>query len=69
MKFQNRQKAFDKMSKDLELTQSELVKEQAKSVQLIHQNSVCLNRTLINLILNCDLRFFFRILSTSTLRP
>lgn len=46
MKFQNRQKAFDKMVKDLEFTKNELVKEQARSMQLTSQNSVCFYRIL-----------------------
>lgn len=42
IKFQNKQKAYDKMVKDIEFNQSELKTEKEKTAKLLNQNSVCL---------------------------
>ncbi|XP_016657266.1 structural maintenance of chromosomes protein 5 [Acyrthosiphon pisum] len=44
MKFQNRQKAYEKMVKDMEFKQSELKTEKERSTKLLSQNSQLINK-------------------------
>lgn len=54
MKFHDKQRAFDKIVKDIQFIRSSLKKEEGKSTEFLNQNSVSLIELLIN-NLCCDL--------------
>lgn len=62
MKFQNRENAFNKMTKDVEFTKSELKREEERSSTFSNQQLVCLQYSLFILKFMCTI---FMILFTA----